>query len=146
MRLILAVFDALRTFDRPCTRAELQRESGLDKDEVHLGLRGLDRRHMLAVEGNPRSRGLYQLTPEAKRPEDLRGKYVRAAEHRAQASIARRAHRPARPAMTAAVAALAPRAPAAGGCVRAVVRHGIGLTGGNTPIAPCALAQAWRRR
>ncbi len=89
MRLILAVFDALRTFDRPATRAEIEREAGLTFDEVHKGLRGLMRRGALVMDGKPRCRSVYALTDGAQRPADLRGRYKRTAEGRA--AIAARA-------------------------------------------------------
>jgi hypothetical protein len=152
VRLIAAVFDALATFDRPCTRAELERESGLTKDQVHLGLRGLDRRHVLLVDGAARSRTVYQLLPGAQRPEDLRGKFARSDEFKALQSAARRGLHASRPATTAAVAAISPHGgqysparPASHGAAPGALRtHAPGVAA--APSAPLLLAQLWRRR
>src|SRR5512139_2768199 len=78
MRLIQAVYDALRTFDRPATRAEIERESGLDKPAVERGLEGLDRRgDLVRKDVKPRKGGTYALKAGAVRPDHFlpRGKY-----------------------------------------------------------------------
>lgn len=146
MRLILAVFDAMRTFDRSVTRMEIERESGLNKYAVEKGLCGLMRRGLLVIHTEPRKRGLYGLVPGAKRPEDLRGHYPRDDEHRiaaAQRAHARRSgvfvgdYSPARP----------PSHNAQPGALRVVVK-GVLDVRHATPAewAPCALEQAWKRR
>lgn len=84
MHLIRTVFAALRTFDRAATVRELQRESGLDRDELHMGLRGLDRRHLIVKDAVPRRAGVYRLIPDAELPQDLRGRFERDDEYRAK--------------------------------------------------------------
>jgi hypothetical protein len=79
VHVILAVYTALRSFNRPATRREIEREAGLDRDAVAAGLRGLNRpgRRLLvrhAVE--PGARGLYSLVPGAPAPTDLRGRWL----------------------------------------------------------------------
>lgn len=88
MYLILAVYDALRTFDRPCTRAELGAASDLVRDEVRNGLDGLRRRGAVIVDGAPRERTAYMLRPGADRPTDLRGNpgHTKSPEMRAKIS------------------------------------------------------------
>lgn len=74
MRLILNVYDALRTFDRPATRRELEKESGLLPEQVRKGLDGLRRHHLLVVYGPPRFRCTYELVAKAPRPIEIRGR------------------------------------------------------------------------
>lgn len=155
MRLIVAVYDALRSFDRPCTRAEIERQAQLTGVEAKKGLLGLKRRGDVLMDGAPRQRTLYRLRPGAQRPADRRGRYERLLEHRQQQSIARRNHRVAAPSILVldpqpeAVARHSPASPpshtSAPGGAR-LVTHGMDLGGSNAPIAPCALAQIWRRR
>lgn len=100
---VLLVFDALRTFDRPATRAELEVESGLDYDQVHKALRTLALHQLLIKDAVARQRGTYQLKPGAIRPVLKRGRYQRDDEHRLHMAQVKRAHRseprytPARP-------------------------------------------------
>ncbi len=82
MHLILAVYDALRSYDRPCTRAEIEETAGLGKDDVREGLRGLQRRGDLIVVGTERQRATYRLRPGAQRPVELRGKAPKTDETR----------------------------------------------------------------
>jgi hypothetical protein len=84
MRLIAdIVFDALRTFDRPATRAEIERESELGYDQVHNALRTLWRNGLVVIEVDaPRRRGLYRVATGAERGECSRGRYERDQEHR----------------------------------------------------------------
>lgn len=97
MRLIAAVYDALRTFDRPCTRTELEDASGLSRHEVRNGIDGLRHRRLLLVVGSARERATYRLKPGAQRPEELRGRQERpaAVRHRIAVGVAR--HRAAAP-------------------------------------------------
>lgn len=90
MRLITTVYDALRTFDRPCTRAELEAATGLGKHEVRNGLDGLRQRRLVSVSGSARERATYQLRPAAERPEDLRGRSARTEATRQRISASRR--------------------------------------------------------
>lgn len=155
MRLIVAVYDALRTFDRPCTRAEIEREARLGPIETKKGLLGLKRRGELVVTGSARQRALYRLRPEAERPTDQRGRYERLLEHRERASSARRNHRVPAPGIVvldaihdaaAQYCASSPPSHAAAPGVARVVSHGMSLGGSNVSIMPCALAQIWRKR
>lgn len=58
------VYQALKTFDRPATRAELQKETGLDRHGVHAGIRVLREQGYIDETGaGERKRGLYQLKP-----------------------------------------------------------------------------------
>lgn len=155
MRLIEAVYDALRSFDRPCTRAEIEREACLCTVEVKKGLLGLKRRGDLVTDGVERQRAVYSLREGAERPTDQRGQYERTMELREGQRLARKQHRAARPAITIlddSGGAGRPYSPAAGpshgnapGAAR-VVRHGMSLGGTNNLISPCALAQTWRKR
>lgn len=95
---ILKVFDALRTFARPATRVELERESGLDANGVRKGLDGLDRRGVLVMDGEPRKLSTYTLQPGTERPTDLRGRRP-----------GQQAHRAARPAVAVAKVSAKPR-------------------------------------
>ena len=126
MHVILRVFDAIRSFDRPCTCAELARETGLTRDSVRKGLDGLRRRKLLVEDGAPRLRTTYLLAVEAPRPEDLRGRYDRAA--RMLELPAQCKHSPASPTSHAAQP----------GALRA----------GITAIArqSCTLQKLWRKR
>lgn len=97
VRLILVVYDALRTFDRPCTRAELEAETGLSKDDVWTGLKGLMRRRCLRIVGEPRQRTTFQLVTGATRPYDLRGMSPKSAATRGRISAAVRVRKGASP-------------------------------------------------
>ena len=108
MNLILAVYDALRSYARACTRAEIEIAAALGKDDVREGLRGLQRRGDLIVVGTERQRATYRLRTGAERPVDLRGKGEKDEETRARMAEAHRRrpgpsvalldyHSPARP-------------------------------------------------
>lgn len=90
MHLILAVYDALRSYDRACTRAEIEAATDLGKDDVRAGLRGLQRRGDLIVIGSERQRAMYRLRTGAERPIDLRGKAAKDEETRARMAEAHR--------------------------------------------------------
>lgn len=134
MRVTVKVFEALRTFDRPATRREIERESGLNYDQVHKALRALDTAGLLRrqVDG-ARIRGLYQLVAGAEPPADRRGSYARQESHRRPTG--RRA---------AYSAARAPSHDAQPGGLRLVVRGILDLKHQpKQPFSPCALAQLW---
>ena len=83
MKTAATVYAALRSFGRPATVAELVRESGLDRDQVHNALRTLRRDRTVLVDVDaPRCRGLYQLAPGAPLPKERRGRYERTPEIR----------------------------------------------------------------
>ena len=168
MRLIRIVYSALRTFDRAATVRELQRESGLERDEVHKGLRGLVRRDLLIKDVAPRQLGTYRLVAGAELPQDLRGRFERDDEYRAKLRHAHAAHRAARPPSSfintgpgvghggtrpppASVhyRAAAPMNTAnASGALRVIVK-GVLDIGAHTPgpsAPPCALAELWKER
>lgn len=73
MRLIAAVFEALSEFRDGCTRAQLEEVTGLDRDQVLLGLKGLRRRGVLEVTGTERQRSHYCLKSGSPPPTELRG-------------------------------------------------------------------------
>lgn len=73
MRLITAVYAALRSFPRPATRRELEKESGLDQAGVRKGLAGLERRGVLIMDGGQGRLTTYKLRPGAEPPKELRG-------------------------------------------------------------------------
>ena len=148
MQLILQVFDALRTFDRPATRAELERESGLDKDAVWSGLRGLIRRGLVICAQEGRQRGMYMLTRMAERPECARGKYERDSDHRQRMALATKATRvsakerwhadysPARP----------PSHSAQPGALRVVVKGVLDVRRHQpSTFGRCVLADTWKK-
>jgi len=145
MRVALVVFDALRTFDRPATRREIERESGLDYDQVHEGLRTLTRaKLLLKIVDGERKRGLYQLIAGAQRPTTARGHYQRDAAHRQQIAAlvrARRAgidlptYRPASP----------PSHSAAPGTLRIIVKGVLDIRRpADATFGACALAKIWK--
>ena len=70
MTIVEAVFAALKSFDRPATRAEIETAADLDKRQVENGLCALLRAGALIrqVEA-PRTRGLYALIPGARCPQ-----------------------------------------------------------------------------
>lgn len=146
MHIAVIVFNALRTFDRPATRAEIERESGLDYDQVHEALRTLSRHGVLIkfVDG-PRRRGLYQLTEDARRIETVRGRYERTAPHRKHLAALARARRA--DAVATYSPAMAPAHAAAPGALRTVVR---GILDRRRQVRKafeaCALAQLWKER
>ncbi len=84
MRLIAdVVLAALRTFDRPATRAEIERESGLSYDQVHNAIRTLRRSGMVIVEVDaPRRRALFRASGHGVRLHCDRGRYERDQAHR----------------------------------------------------------------
>lgn len=148
MRLIVAVFDALRTFDRPCTRAELEAASGLGRHEVRNGLDGLRHRRLLLVMGNARERATYRLKPSAQRPEDLRGHGERAApvRERIAAGVAR---------YWAAAGVLSPpdpgfiahhaSAPPSHACAPGAARHSVASALPSLESTAALLQQIWRK-
>lgn len=151
-RLILAVFDALRSFDRPCTRSEIEREALLTRDEVRIGIDGLRRRHAVRMEGLPRQQATYRLVPGAERPEDRRGHYDRSEEIRERHALAHVKHRAAMPRGGASVVpagqhqyspAMGPSSDVMVGA-RRQVKGGMSLGGSNNTIPSCELAQIWR--
>jgi len=73
MRLITTVYNALVEFRDGCTRRQLEEVTGLCKDEVHKGLNGLRRRHMLLILGGERERAHYRLKPGSAPPVEMRG-------------------------------------------------------------------------
>ena len=150
MRLILTVFDALRTFDRPCTRAEIESASGLKTDDVGKGLKGLMRRRCLRIVGEPRRVTTFALVPGAARPLDLRGIAGKSDITRRRIAAARRAGATPEIHILAPLglshrAAMPPSHRAEPGALR-VVKKGLGLSGGDLPTRPCALAEIWRKR
>ena len=149
MRMILAVFDALRTFDRACTRAELERETGCDQRAVENGLCGLLRRGLLIVGGLRGQRGTYELVLGAHRPVDRRGRYPREERHRAAAANYARP-RPFPDGQCDPSTYLAARPSshdAQPGALRTVVRGVLDLSHASSgPFPECALAQAWTIR
>lgn len=72
-----ALYEALRTFSRPATRREIEREAGLEKPAADGAMRVLAHAGALIrdVDGQGR-RGLYQLASGAACPPG-RGKYPR---------------------------------------------------------------------
>lgn len=83
MSVTAKVFDALLQAKRPLTRIEVERITGLVRDEAYKGLIGLRLRGHLIVAGRARARVTYALTANAERPvEDLRGRYPRTVPHR----------------------------------------------------------------
>jgi hypothetical protein len=95
VRLIALVYDTLRTANRPCSRAEIESATGLDRDAVREGLRGLHRRRSIAISVctlQPGTRGvqLYALQPGAIRPADQRGAYTRDNAHRERMAATKR--------------------------------------------------------
>lgn len=153
MRLIDAVYDALRSFDRPCTRAELEAATGLGKDDVWNGLKGLLRRGVVCTDDAPRKRGLYALVPGAPRPEDRRGRAPKSEATRALISAARKTYQSSGPQIHTLHAdvpptyhpASPPSHASAPGILR-TVHSGAGMRGGGTPIARCTLADVWTGR
>lgn len=135
MDCILGVFDALATFDRPATRAEIETESGLDKRAVENGLAGLMRRQLLRIDGGPRMLTTYQLAAVAPRPETLRGRYSRT-----PGSILS-APRPY-------AAAMPPSHHAQPSAVRIVARGMLEAHScvGPQTFGPCLLSEFWKKR
>ena len=148
MHLILQVYKALRTFDRPATKAEIAREAGLSRDAVAAGLRGLDRpgrRVLVKRDVAPGLRGMYALIAGAPEPTDLRGRWEHDeawrerqrdgvnAYHTARASGSLPA--PYRPALAdrSHTAAMLPAHCAAPGALR------------TEATSRCLLAELWRR-
>ena len=174
MRLILATFDALLTFDRAATRREIEREGGLTKDEVRKGLCGLARRGCLIKEVVPCRGGVYRLTPGCARPEDVRGRFERSVEYRAKLRQAYLKHVAARgPAPQGGIAigygnaqaahpvcssgapipawhCSSPPAPSnAPGALRVIVRGVLDLETADRPQkmgSACVLAELWKVR
>jgi hypothetical protein len=163
MRLIKRVFLALKTFDRPATRRELEREAGLSKDDVRTGLKGLARRSLIVAEVMPRSGGTYRLVPGATMPEDLRGKFTRDAAFcerlrrvhlgyaaarlpNLHAHVAQAEHPQA---TFARYSVASPPAPSnAPGAARIVVKGVLDISGHvDAAVLPtCTLAECWKMR
>jgi hypothetical protein len=163
MRLITKVFLALQSFDRPATRRELERESGLSKDDVRTGLKGLTRRSLIVAEVLPRRRGTYRLVPGAVMPEELRGKFIRDAAfcerlrrahlgyHAASAPTPQPMHSAPIPQQaSSSYSAASPPTPSnAPGGARLVVKGMLEASafGHSTAFpAACALAEVWKKR
>lgn len=164
MRCIHAVFDALRTFDRPATRRELERESGLSSDQVAAALRSLFRQKLLERDVAGRQRGTYWLAPGAQRPEDQRGRFTRDDEYRRRMRSAYLDYHAARPhgalvprhegASIGAAAsqhhssARPPSAAAASGVTRVIVRGVLDLQPSTaaSAVGSCLLADVWPSR
>jgi hypothetical protein len=162
MRLIKRIFLALKTFDRPATLREIKRESGLSKDDVHKGLKGLARRSMIIADVLPRRGGTYRLVPGATMPEDMRGRYVRDFDFcerlrrassgycaaKSPPSQPTRAHIPAHVPERMFSAASPPAPSNAPGAARLVVKGMIDASSSiDGPLSPpCALAAFWKRR
>lgn len=147
MSAAVEVFKALRSFDRPASRAEIERESGLEYDQVHEALRTLARHGLLVkLVDAPRRRGLYQLSEDARKPETARGRYERTEMHRQQIAALVRARRAGH-----APPSYSPAAPpshsAAPGALRTVVK-GILDTRHESPssFSVCTLETFWKRR
>lgn len=142
----LKVFHALRTFDRPACRAELERESGLDYDQVHEGLRTLKRHHLLRPQKRvERRRLVYQLIEGAKEPQTVRGRYQRTIEHRQHVASLVRAHRSgdAPPSYSAAAAPSHSNQP---GALRIIVKGVLDRNVSAVAVPrPCALAKLWTK-
>jgi hypothetical protein len=145
MRVAIIVFEALRTFDRPATRREIERESGLGHDQVHDGLRTLARAGVLhRMVERMRLRGLYQLVAGARPPATLRGRYERTPEHRQKLGELVRAARARGPARDAPAPAPAMPRP---GVPRVIVKGVLDLKPSRQYPAntePCLLDIVWR--
>jgi hypothetical protein len=169
MRLIVDVYIALRTFDRPATVRELQREAGLERDEVHQGLRGLNRRHLIVKDAAPRQTGTYRLVSGAELPQDLRGHFERDERYREKVRRARLAycaaraptnrtatphHSPREHGSTGAAelarfsVAAASNPSNAPGALRVIVKGVLDLRAHASvhQNPPCALADLWKKR
>lgn len=133
MHATLQVFTALQSFDRPCTRIELERETGLCKRAVENGLEGLLRRGLLYIDGQPRARSTYRLIPGAVTPEPRRGRYDRAARAGAAGAPVHFS------------AAAPPSHSAQSGALRTTISSLQTAHRGPT-AATCALAHYWRKR
>lgn len=164
MRLIKTVFAVLRTFDRPATRRELERESGLSKDDIWAGLKGLARRGLIVSEVMPRRRGAFRLVPGAAMPEDLRGKFVRTAAFCERVRASQLGYHVARAptpqpmimqvepprASVGKYSVASPPAPSnAPGAARIIAKGMLEVSRqGEATLfeSPCALAEIWKKR
>lgn len=138
MHAILTVYHALRSYARPATRGELEREAGIGRHTCRKGLDGLRRRGALEVVGQRRQTCTYRLVKGTPAPVTLSGRYLR------QRTITPPLRLPdAAPWPYGAPPPVAAHA----GLVRTVltglldVRHEL-----HQPFPPCALAEIWRRR
>jgi hypothetical protein len=142
------VLDALRTFDRPATRAEIERESELGYDQVHNALRTLCRNGLVVIEVDaPRRRGLYRVATGVERSECARGRYERDHEHRQRMADAVRTYwaDDGRGRAPAAEVGMLQAAPSGGA---RLVMKGVLDVGAQLPASwgpPLALDQAWTR-
>lgn len=123
MRLIRTVYDVLASAATPCTRAEIERASGLGRDGVRKGLAGLARRPgVLVSELRDDGVRVYAVRPDASAPVDQRGSYPRGQALRRRLSAIMR-HRRA----TGPVCWLGPAAPpshhAEPGALRTLKQH-----------------------
>lgn len=134
----LRVFAALRSFARRATVAEIAREAGLNRDQVHEALRTLDRHGVLQREvDGARRRGLYGLVAGAKLELIEPGRYERTPEHRQRvAQLVRERRAGTAPARYSP--ARAPSHSAAPGALR-LPRHCDGPA-----FDACALSVFWR--
>lgn len=138
MRVTHAVFDALRTFDRACSRAELEHETGLDTEEVRGALRVLKRHGVLNVDGGRCQLTTYRLKPHAPRPVDMRGHYDRSLQvprHDGHLLVVGGQQR---------AAAGPPSHKSAPGAQRAAVSTASSRAVQAPAVSTCALAAFWR--
>lgn len=148
MRLINAVYLALRSFNRPATKTEIAREAGLDRDAVAAGLRGLNRpgrRLLVRHDVTPGARGLYSLVPGAPPPCDLRGRWLHDEAWRARQRQGVQAYQAARAAGTLPAPRQQPLA--ARVHTTAMVPTHFAASGAlrTEATARCLLADLWRR-
>jgi hypothetical protein len=145
MRLIVTVYDALKATAGPCTRLHLEQLTGLTKWEVREGLDGLRRRRALQVYGRPRETATYELTRDAERPEDLRGRRPKAEDTRQRIGegVARYCAAARAGVLRSPPPAVIPHRAAA----PASHRFAPGATRTKTDLnVGCLLQQLWRRR
>jgi hypothetical protein len=72
MQAIAVVYQALCVAETPTSRADLQSLTGLDRETVKSGLRGLARRSLLAIELREDGVPLYAVRSRSEKIEDLR--------------------------------------------------------------------------
>lgn len=137
MNVALAVFDALNSFNRKITRREIEREAGLSKKSVEMGLFTLRKMKLLAEEKHPRRLGLYGLVMDAERPQSRRGRYERTEPVRLANSRAATAYHSA---------AMPPSHFAAPGGVRLVIKGMLETQcSGLNVFSTCLLSSTWKR-
>ena len=146
MNLILRTFDAMHDLGRPASRAEIEQASGLSTDGVWTGLRGLIRRGLVIVIQEAGRRGMYALTRQATRPEDLRGAYERDEDHRRRMKLVKKARRQmALAAAPAAGAAARPTHVAQPGALRVIVKGVLDVRRHAQSFGHCSLADVWKK-